>query len=118
MEQIIKTEYPYRGRVLNLRLDTVRLPNGNETKREIAEHPGAVAIVALDAKDRVILVRQYRHAVGRELLEIPAGTFEKDEPPEKTAPRELKEETGLTAKRWELLARFYASPGVLTEEMH
>jgi ADP-ribose pyrophosphatase len=118
MEELIKREYPFRGRILSLRLDHVRLPNGNITTREIAEHPGAVAIVALDAEGRVVLVRQYRHAVGRDLLEIPAGTLEKDEPPEKTAPRELKEETGLSAQRWELLERFYASPGVLTEEMY
>jgi ADP-ribose pyrophosphatase len=118
MEELIRREYPYRGRILNLRLDRVRLPDGRETTREVAEHRGAVAIVAVDAQGRVILVRQYRHAVERDLLEIPAGTLEPDEPPEQTAPRELKEETGYSAQRWEPLGRFYPSPGVLSEEMH
>ena len=118
MEELIGREYPYRGRVLSLRLDRVRLPNGNESTREIAEHRGAVAIVAIDSENNVLLVKQYRHAVGRDLLEIQAGTLESNEDASKSAPRELKEETGYSAQRWELLARFYPSPGVLTEEMH
>ncbi len=117
MEELIKREYLYRGRILNVRLDTVRLPNGNETIREVIEHPGAVVIVALDAADNVLLVKQYRYAIGREMLELPAGTLEKNEPPENAAPRELKEETGYTAQSWELLTRFFSSPGILTEEM-
>lgn len=117
MEELVSSKYVYRGSVLNLRLDTVRLPDGKESLREIAEHRGAVAIVPLDNKGRVTLVRQYRAAVGRELLEIPAGTLEEGEAAETGAPRELKEETGLQARRWDTLVRFYGSPGVLTEEM-
>ena len=118
MEELVKREYLYRGRILNLRRDTVRVSNGAEAQREIIEHPGAVVIVALDAADNVLLVQQYRHAVGHELLELPAGTLEKTELPAHAALRELKEETGYTAQQWELLARFFSSPGILTEEMY
>lgn len=117
MEQLIKREYAYRGRVLNLRLDTVRVKDGAETLREIAEHHGAVAIVPLDEHGSVTLVKQYRAATGRRMLEIPAGTLEPDEAPEKAAPRELREETGLTARRWDFLVSFFPSPGILTEQM-
>lgn len=117
MEQVIQSEYVYRGRVLNLRLDTVRVKNGDVTLREIAEHHGAVAMLALDEANHVTLVRQWRAATGRVMLEIPAGTLEENENPEEGAPRELQEETGLTAARWEFLVRFFPSPGVLTEEM-
>jgi ADP-ribose pyrophosphatase len=118
MEETLSSQYPYRGKILNLRVDRVRLPNGNESVREVAEHRGAVAMVALDAENNVLLVRQYRHAVGRELLEVPAGTVDEGETPEQTAPRELQEETGYTARKWELLARIYTSPGVITEAIH
>jgi ADP-ribose pyrophosphatase len=117
MEELLERHYIYHGRILNLRVDTVRVPGG-QAIREVVEHPGAVVIVALDPDGNVLLVRQYRHAVGRDLLELPAGTLEKNEKPEAAAPRELKEETGYTAQRWELLARFLSSPGILTEEMH
>ncbi len=117
MEQVIKSEYVFRGRVLNLRLDTVQLPDGETTLREIAEHRGAVAIVPLDERGQVTLVRQWRAATGRVMLEIPAGTLEPGESPEAGAPRELAEETGLQAARLEFLTRFFPSPGVLSEEM-
>ncbi len=118
MEELIKREYLYQGRILNVRLDTVRLPSGHETVREVIEHPGAVVIVAVDDADNVLLVKQYRYAIGREMLELPAGTLEKNELPEHAAPRELKEETGYTAQSWERLTSFFSSPGILTEEMH
>lgn len=117
MEQLIKSEYAYHGRVLNLRLDTVRVKDGETTLREIAEHRGAVAIVPMDAEGNVTLVKQWRAATGRVMLEIPAGTLDPDEEPETAAPRELGEETGLTAARWDFLVRFFPSPGVLSEEM-
>lgn len=117
MEQTVKSEYAYRGRVLNLRLDTVRVKDGTETLREIAEHHGAVAMIPLDDSNRVTLVKQWRAATGRVMLEIPAGTLEVNEKPEEGAPRELLEETGLTAARWDFLVRFFPSPGILTEEM-
>lgn len=117
MEELMKSEYVYKGRVVSLRLDTVRVKDGSETLREIAEHHGAVAMVPLDDENRVTLVKQWRAATGRLMLEIPAGTLEPDENPEAGAPRELLEETGLTAQRTEFLVRFFPSPGILTEEM-
>lgn len=117
MEELIKREYAYQGRVLNLRLDTVRVKNGEVTLREIAEHHGAVAMLPLDDAGNVTLVKQWRAATGRVMLEIPAGTLELNEDPLEGAPRELKEETGLTAARWDFLVRFFPSPGILTEEM-
>jgi ADP-ribose diphosphatase len=118
MEELLERQYLYNGRILNLRVDKVRVPNGSQAIREVVEHPGAVVIVAIDDAGQVLLVRQYRHAIGRDVLELPAGTLEKNEPPEVAAPRELKEETGCTARRWELITRFFSSPGMLTEEMH
>jgi ADP-ribose pyrophosphatase len=117
MEKLVSSEYVYRGRVLNLRLDQVQVKNGDVTLREIAEHRGAVAMIPLDENNNVYLVRQWRAATGRMMLEIPAGTLEENENPEDGAPRELQEETGLTAGRLEFLVRFFPSPGILTEEM-
>jgi ADP-ribose pyrophosphatase len=117
-EEILQREYLYRGRVLNLRLDQVRLPTQQIVTREIVEHRGAVAIVALDGRKRVLLVRQYRSGAGRELLEIPAGTLEENEDPALCAARELKEETGYHAAQWQALGHFYSSPGFCTEKMY
>lgn len=118
MEELLDRDYIYRGRILNLRVDKVRVPNGGETIREIVEHPGAVVVVPINSKNEVLLVKQYRHAVGKDLLELPAGTLEKNEPPEMAGPRELREETGCAAGHWQLIDRFYSSPGIVTEEMH
>jgi ADP-ribose pyrophosphatase len=118
MERAIKQEMIFSGKLLTVRVDTVRLENGQEARREVVEHPGAAVIVAVDEKQNVLLVRQYRYAVGQDSLELPAGTCERGEPVEETAPRELEEETGHTAARWEPLGRFFSSPGILTEEMH
>lgn len=116
-EEILRREYLYRGRVLNLRLDQVQLPTQQIVTREIVEHRGAVAIVALDGRRRVLFVRQYRSGAERELLEIPAGTLEEDENPADCAARELQEETGYHATQWRALGYFYSSPGVCTEKM-
>lgn len=118
MEELVSTEQIYRGRVLSLRLDTVRVSDGSLALREIAEHHGAVAMLPLDDAGNVTLVKQWRAAAGRDMLEIPAGTLEPDEKPEAGAPRELKEETGLIAAHWDFLVRFFSSPGILTEEMY
>jgi ADP-ribose pyrophosphatase len=117
-EEIIRSEYLYRGHILKLRLDQTRLENKQVVQREIVEHNGAVAIVALDAQNRVLMVRQYRSGAGRELLEIPAGTLEEGEDPALCATRELKEETGYHALRWDNLGFFYSSPGFCTEKIY
>jgi len=80
-ENVLSTRRVYDGRIINLRLDDVRTPSGIETLREIVEHPGAVAIVAVDGQNRVLLIRQYRHAAGRVMIEIPAGTLKPGEDP-------------------------------------
>lgn len=118
VDQIVRSEYLYRGSILKLRLDQVRLPNKHIVGREIVEHRGAVAIVAIDRDGRVLLVRQYRSAAALDTLEIPAGTLEEGEDPALCAVRELKEETGCGATQWEPMGFFYSSPGFSTEKMH
>ena len=104
-------------------MDTIERADGSRGTREIAGHPGAVAILAIDDDDRVLLVRQYRVAVGEALLEIPAGTLDvavdgSIEDPDLAAPRELEEETGMRAGSWRLIARFFTAPGFASEMMH
>jgi ADP-ribose pyrophosphatase len=108
----------YEGRIIKLRLDEVELPNGETARREIIEHPGAAAIVPLDEAGRVHLVRQYRDAVGEEMLEIPAGKLKPGEDPAECARRELLEELGLEAGSLEHLSSFYSTPGFCDEIMH
>ncbi|MEN3002495.1 MAG: NUDIX hydrolase [Armatimonadota bacterium] len=117
-EELIESRVLYQGRVVTLRLDMVRLPNGHITQREIVEHRGAVAIVPLLDADTVLLIRQYRQAVGETLLEIPAGTLEPGEPPEQCAMRELQEETGYRANRLRHLFSQYLAPGYSQEVLH
>ncbi|MDI6709722.1 MAG: NUDIX hydrolase [Bacillota bacterium] len=117
-EKRLESCYVYRGKVLNMRVDTVELPGGRRGTREVVEYAGAVAVVALDRDGRVLLVRQYRYPVGRELIEIPAGKLEPGEDPAAAARRELAEETGSTAGRLERLLRFFSTPGFTSEEMH
>jgi ADP-ribose pyrophosphatase len=108
----------YTGRVLTLNLEEVRLPNGRVAELEIAHHPGGAAVVAVDADGRVCLLRQFRHAAGGWLTELPAGKLDGGEPPLECARRELAEEAGVSARRWEKLGEFFSSPGVLTEVIH
>jgi len=112
------SRYVYRGRILNLRVDTVRLPDGHTTEREIVEHRGAVGIVPLDGAGNVTLVRQYRKPIERAILEIPAGTLDPGEDPATCLHRELREETGLSAGKVQHLATYYSAVGFCTEEMH
>ncbi len=115
---VTSTERVFEGRLVKVRVDQVRFPDGSEGRREVVEHPGAVVVAAVDDSGRIVLARQYRHPVGGDLLELPAGTLEPGEEAEATATRELKEETGLTAKRWDYLGSFFSSPGFLREELH
>lgn len=108
----------HEGRLLTVYEDEVRLVDGTEAHREVVAHPGAVAIIAIDADGSVVLVRQWRHAVGRALWELPAGTRDPGEPPMETATRELAEETGLRATSLLPLAAAPLTPGYSTEIMH
>jgi ADP-ribose pyrophosphatase len=106
------------GTLVRLRRDTVRMPDGDGVARDILEHPGAVAVLALDKAGRVLLIRQYRHPVGRLLWEIPAGLRDvAGEPPHVTAERELLEEAGYRAAEWHTLVDFFPSPGISTERV-
>lgn len=111
----IASRQVYRGRVLALRVDDVRLPSGRIVTREVVEHPGAAAIVVLTDDGHVVMVRQYRKATESVLLEIPAGTLEPGETPLACAHRELAEEAGLRAASMTPLITFHPSPGILTE---
>ena len=115
LRNIVGQEYPYKGRVLDLRIDTVLFPSGSKKVREVVEHRPAVALIAVDEDGKIILVSQYRHAVDEEILEIPAGIIEAGEKPEYTAVREMQEETGLKPAKVEHIADFWTSPGYSTE---
>jgi 8-oxo-dGTP pyrophosphatase MutT (NUDIX family) len=107
-----------RGRIVTLRTDSVRMPDGQLAVREVVEHPGAVAIVALDELDRVLMIRQYRHPAGAMLWELPAGLRDVDgEPLADTARRELLEEAGCLARHWQVLTDMFTSPGISTERL-
>lgn len=108
----------FRGRIVTVDVENVELPNGRRTVFEIIHHPGGAAVVALDANQRVCLLRQYRPALGSWLWELPAGKIDHGEPPLQTAQRELLEEAGLRAARWDGLGSVVSSPGVFTERIH
>jgi len=123
VERVVDSRVLHRGAFLEFRVDTVERADGTRATRDIAGHPGAVAIVALDAEERVALVRQWRLPADAALLEIPAGGLDigpdgTKEDPEQAAPRELEEETGLRAESWRKLGTFYSAPGFTDELMH
>ena len=122
-ERLIDSEVIRRGRILEFRVDTVEAADGHRSTRDIAGHPGGVCMVAIDPHDRVLLVRQWRHAIGAALLEIPAGTLDREpdgtvEDHAEAATRELDEETGSRAGTWQYLGGFYTAPGFTSELMH
>jgi len=117
-EKVVGSTRIYEGSVVSLRRDTLLLPSGKRFDREVVEHRGAVAAVPLLDEDTVVLVRQYRHAAGEFLLEIPAGTLKINEDPEDCMKRELIEETGYRARRLEKLLTLFLAPGYSNELMH
>jgi len=116
--ELLKSEIVYPGRAFTIRRDTVRLPDGRDTRLDIVEHVGSVILLPLNDQGNLLFVRQYRHAAGLDLLELPAGTLDEGEAPEACARREVREETGMAAGQLEYLGGFYLAPGYSTEYMH
>jgi len=108
----------YQGEVVNLGIEAVELPNRQNMQLEVVRHPGGAAVVALDKNQRVCLLRQYRHAAGGWLWELPAGKIDTPELPRQTAERELQEEAGLHARHWQALGSFLSTPGFCDERIH
>ena len=117
-EKTISSDRVYTGKTISLKVDTVEVPNRGYQKREIVEHNGAVGIVAITSENKVVLVRQYRKAVEKELWEIPAGKIEIGENPKECAIRELKEETGYSAENMKLIHKFYTSAGFSNQKIY
>lgn len=117
-EEMVSQETVYEGVIVNVRRDKVRLMDGRITNREVVEHPGGVAVFAMDDQGRVALVRQYRYPMGEETLELPAGKLEPGEDPRDSGLRELAEETGLVPGTFEDMGCLYSSPGILAERIY
>jgi ADP-ribose pyrophosphatase len=123
-ERLVDSAVVHRGRRLEVWVETTERADGSRHRRDVVRHPGAVAIVALDEAGRLLLVRQWRQPAGRSLVEIPAGTLDRDpatgaiEDPELASRRELEEETGYRATSWEKLGTFWTAPGFASEQMH
>ena len=117
-EKKIATQQIYQGRAVNIRVDTVEKARGKQTTREVVEHSDCVAVVALDEQGSILLVRQFRHPVGKFLLEVPAGGIDPGEEPIDSVRRELQEEIGYLPRKIDKLGGFYATPGYGTEYLH
>ncbi len=118
IEKQLSKEYRYRGRIINLRVDRARLPNGAEATREVVEHPGGVCVVPLTDNGEVLFVRQFRYPYSEVVLEVPAGKRDNDEDPLECGKRELQEETGAKAEQFRYLGELYPSPGYCGEIIH
>lgn len=118
MEKTLSSQLIYDGRAVKLRIDTVKMADGRQTTREIVEHSDCIAVVAIDADNNVLLVKQFRKPVEKELLEIPAGGIDPDEDAEAAVQRELREEIGYLPQRMERLGGFYSAPGYCSEYLH
>jgi ADP-ribose pyrophosphatase len=117
-EETLSSKLVFEGRAFKLRVDTVKTADSRETTREVVEHPDCIAVIAVDDKNYVLLERQYRQSIGKELLEIPAGGIEPGESPEEAVRRELQEEIGFLPKNVKLLSGFYSAPGYSTEYLY
>jgi ADP-ribose pyrophosphatase len=115
---LLGSEIIHQGRAITLRLDHLLMPDGRTAKYDIVEHHGSVILVPVDENGNIYFVRQYRHAAGQEMLELPAGTLEPGEAPEVCAAREIREETGMEAANIKEIGSFYLAPGYSTEFMH
>ena len=114
--RVLRSEVVYEGRIISVRKDVVSMPGDTSSQRDVVQHPGAVGVLALDARNRVLLVTQYRHPVGRRLEELPAGLLDVDgEPALEAARRELAEEAGMAADTWHVLVDTLTSPGMTDE---
>ncbi|MFT4413261.1 NUDIX hydrolase [Fredinandcohnia humi] len=118
LEKTLRKKVLFEGRVIDLHIEEVELPNGKTSTRELIKHPGAVAILALTDDNKLVMVQQYRKALDKVIVEIPAGKLEKGEVPEKTARRELEEETGYACETITPFISFYTSPGFADELVH
>jgi ADP-ribose pyrophosphatase len=112
------SDLKFKGRVIEVSSERLKYANGREYDIDFVRHPGAAAVVALDAAERVCVVRQYRHGIADFLWEIPAGKLDRGEPPEVCAVRELAEETGVSARRWSSLGSYFPAAGIFTEVIH
>ncbi len=117
-EKTITSEKKFEGRIIDVRVESIELPKGKKGYREIVDHPGGVGIVAITKENNILLVKQFRKAIEKEILEIPAGKLEKGEDPLVCGMRELKEETGYSADEFIYLGFIYPSPGFLNEKTH
>ncbi|MGP6159077.1 MAG: NUDIX hydrolase [Vulcanimicrobiaceae bacterium] len=116
---VLDSKQIWQGRIINLRVDEIEGVRGGKHRTiEVVEHPGGVAVIARPSRREIVLVRQYRHPVGEELWEVPAGKIERGEPPIETAQRELLEETGYSAERLRFLWSMYSTPGFCSERIH
>ena len=116
--ELLKSEIVYPGRAFTIRRDHIRLPDGRTTKFDIVEHHGSVVLIPIDERGNLLFVRQYRHAAGKALLELPAGTLDEGEAPEVCARREVREETGMAADQIHPIGGFFLAPGYSTEYMY
>lgn len=116
--ETIKSDTVYQGKAFDVHRDQVLLPDGKITNLDVVSHPGAVTLVPVDSQGRILFVRQYRHAVGKMLLELPAGTLDPGEQPNICALREVREETGMSAAKLEHIGEFFLAPGYSTEFMY
>ncbi len=114
----VASHHIHSGRIIDVSTERLRYGNGREYDLDFVRHPGAAAVVAVDGDGRVCLVRQYRHGIGDFLWEVPAGKLDPGEAPEVCAERELAEETGVKARRWTSMGRFFPAPGIFTEVIH
>ena len=117
-EKNVESKLVFEGRVFSVKVDAVNLPNGKQASREVVVHPGAVAVVAVNENDELLLIKQFRYPVGEVIWEIPAGKLEKGESPIICAKRELAEETGHGAEQWKHLSTFFTTPGFSDEIMY